>query len=548
MSELSNTLTVADFFCGAGGFSEGFNQEGFNIIFALDNWKHAINTHELNHPNCNSKLMNILDLNTIELIDEIIPDTDIIIGSPPCISFSNSNKSGKADKSLGIKLIEQFLKIVLHKKTKKNSILKYWIMENVPNSLKSVKDNYTAQELGLDVNLPSLHINNKEFLIASNYGSPQGRKRAICGDYIIPIKTHTKQNDNFVLINTILNSLGPPLNNNKDKIIDPSFKNIVLDKNDLTDHFYDSELPDDWCKKAKRLKQDHGYMGKMDFPDRTNRLCRTIMATESYCSRESIILHKENSHKYRAPTIRELACLMGFPINYHFTGNSSNIKHKQIGNAVCVHLSKALAKEIKNNMNIQLINNKRIIKNINFNLNNLTQPLFSKYKPKPKKINSKFHIHIPYLKINQLRVELDNLKSDFKNNNFVWSCLLHKGSGKKAFKTTIDTSLIKNLIENHNKFNEISIFIKDIEKNLYNSNIFQEKYCNIYNESQHFSPQEILELISIKIKDLQINNETINFELLDEIFNYKKKMNYSMEIIYGIYILNNVVDLVMKNI
>ena len=29
------------------------------------------------------------------------------------------------------------------------------------------------------------------------------------------------------------------------------------------------------------------------------------------------------------------------------------------------------------------------------------------------KIDSKFHIHVPYVKINQLRVELDNLESEF---------------------------------------------------------------------------------------------------------------------------------------
>lgn len=545
MSEL-NQLTVADFFCGAGGFSEGFYQSGYNIVFALDNWKHAINTHHLNHPECNSTLMNILDLNTIEKIDEIIPDTDIIIGSPPCVSFSNSNKSGKADKSLGVKLIEQFLKIVLYKKTKKNSKLKYWIMENVPNSLKCVKDIYTAKELGLNEKLPNLNVNNKNILIASNYGSPQGRKRAICGDYIVPKITHTK--NNFVLVDYILNNLGPPLNNNKEIIIDPSYKNIKLTNTELTDHFYDSELPEEWCIKAKRLKQDHGYMGKMDFPDKTNRLCRTIMATESYCSRESIIFRKENTDKYRAPTIRELACLMGFPINYQFTGNTSNIKHKQIGNAVCVHLSKALADEIKNNMNISLNSNIRNIKKNNYNLNYLKYPLFSKYKPNPKKINSKFHIHIPYLKINQLRVELDNLKSDFKNNNFIWSCILHKGSGKNALKTSIDSDIIKNLIENHYKFNEINLFIKSIENKLYNSKIFQEKNCKIINKSSHYSPEEILELISNKIKELEINNEFIQFEFLDKKFNYKKKMNYSMEIIYGIYILNNVVKLVMRNI
>ena len=135
---MNEPLTVADFFCGAGGFSEGFHQAGFKVIFGLDNWKPAIETHDLNHPFCKSVCMNILDLDTPEKIDEIIPDTDIIIGSPPCVSFSNSNKSGKADKTLGIQLINQYLKIILHKKTKPGSILKYWIMENVPNSLKGV--------------------------------------------------------------------------------------------------------------------------------------------------------------------------------------------------------------------------------------------------------------------------------------------------------------------------------------------------------------------------------------------------------------------------
>ena len=49
-------------------------------------------------------------------------------------------------------------------------------MENVPNSLNFVKDKYTAKELGLDSSLPDLVIPHKNILVASNYGSPQGRK------------------------------------------------------------------------------------------------------------------------------------------------------------------------------------------------------------------------------------------------------------------------------------------------------------------------------------------------------------------------------------
>ncbi|MCK5107834.1 MAG: DNA cytosine methyltransferase, partial [Nanoarchaeota archaeon] len=127
-------LTVADFFCGAGGFSEGFRQKGFNVVFALDNWLPAKRTHDLNHPNCKCELLDILNLDTPKKIDEVVPDTDIIIGSPPCVSFSGSNKAGKADKSLGIELIKTYLRIIAWKINK--GVTKYWILENVPNSGK----------------------------------------------------------------------------------------------------------------------------------------------------------------------------------------------------------------------------------------------------------------------------------------------------------------------------------------------------------------------------------------------------------------------------
>jgi len=325
---MNKKYTVSDFFCGCGGFSEGFYQAGFDVVFSLDNWKLAKETHDINHPNCNCLHMNILDIE-LEDFDKLIPDTDVIIGSPPCVSFSNSNNSGNANKDLGLALIKQFLKIVLYKKTKINSKLKYWIMENVPNSIKFLKEKYTAEELGLDSNLPDLEIPIKEILTASDYGSPQGRKRAIVGDFVMPKVTHS---NNPVFIKDIFKMLGPPINNKNTKIKDMLF-DFEINKSHLTDHFYESTIPKCICDKARQLKEDHGYMGKMQFPDTTNRLSRTIMATEAYASRESMIFKSEYNNGFRAPTIREISSLMGFPINYQFKGSHNN-KHKQIGNAV----------------------------------------------------------------------------------------------------------------------------------------------------------------------------------------------------------------------
>jgi site-specific DNA-cytosine methylase len=38
-------LRVIDFFCGDGGFSEGFRQMGYEIIYGFDHWKPACNTN-----------------------------------------------------------------------------------------------------------------------------------------------------------------------------------------------------------------------------------------------------------------------------------------------------------------------------------------------------------------------------------------------------------------------------------------------------------------------------------------------------------------------
>lgn len=111
-------LSVIDFFCGAGGFSEGFKQQGFDIVLGIDNWKAAIDTFNYNF-SLDNQTKNILEFEKLEYIDTL-PNTDIILGSPPCVSFSNSNQCGNADKSLGINLIEIFLKIVAVKKHQKN--------------------------------------------------------------------------------------------------------------------------------------------------------------------------------------------------------------------------------------------------------------------------------------------------------------------------------------------------------------------------------------------------------------------------------------------
>lgn len=202
-----NNLRVIDFFCGAGGFSEGFKQMGFEIIYGYDYWKPAVETYNYNF-NLKCEVKNILDFkSSIEEIENL-PNTEIIIGSPPCVSFSSSNKSGNADKSLGVDLTETFLRIIAIKKHQPNSVLKAWFMENVVNSKRYLQTAYTFKDLGLTEWAIKNRISpfgiavdlyeNTAIINSANYGSFQARKRVISGEIIkrgkliIPKITHSE--------------------------------------------------------------------------------------------------------------------------------------------------------------------------------------------------------------------------------------------------------------------------------------------------------------------------------------------------------------------
>ena len=194
------------------------------------------------------------------------------------------------------------------------------------------------------------------------------------------------------------------------KISDPNY-DLKINANRLTDHYYDTRIEEFEWKRAKQLKKDHGFMGIMSFPEKLERPSRTVMATMSASTRESIIFDSTDSTGkhigYRLPTIREISTFMSFPINYQFEGKSESNKYRLVGNAVCPKLSVALARAIAKSENkpspsafVKLPDNVP-----EYNLNG------TKRKPKtekPRKFESKFQRHIPYIKIIGMRVQLSN--------------------------------------------------------------------------------------------------------------------------------------------
>ncbi len=164
-----NSLKMVDLFCGAGGLSLGFTQEGFITCLANDILEECVDTYAHNHPETPRSLIILGDIKekVVDHIDELLGDTrvDIIVGGPPCQGFSMANRQRLIDDPRNI-LYKYFVQVVEKVKPP------FLVMENVKGML-SVKDQVIEdfESVGYSV---SAHVLN-----AKDYGVPQNRERLI---------------------------------------------------------------------------------------------------------------------------------------------------------------------------------------------------------------------------------------------------------------------------------------------------------------------------------------------------------------------------------
>ncbi len=518
-------MRVADFFCGGGGFSEGFRQAGFDIVFAVDKWEPAIKTYKGNMYGANAIQDDVIRISNLpdDEFEALVPDSEVIIGSPPCQSFSHSNKSGNADKSIGIQLIEAYLKIIYRKKYKPSSILRYWVLENVPSVINYIKEEYIANDFGLDGDFVLRpHGGASGRYNAKYFGAPTNRERYICGEF--PRPCETKNDNNVTTLKQVLDSLGDPLRTDNGRITDINYPYFTLQSQQVTDQHYIYELAEFEYENAIRLKQDKGYMGKMSFPENLDKPARTVMATMTTSARESMILGYGDK-RYRLPTVREVASMMSFPIDYWFYGSSIGIKHTLVGNAVPPKLSYAIGVAIANEEKIEIpkkyIPIKHDEKLLFYNLNGIE---FEIKKEKPKRENAKFKYHIPYLIINAYRVELTNYHSDFENGRYLWNPEIHYSQGKNKAQTYIPNITMRAIPFQYKVY--INEFIYQTKKAVPNMDTFQAVFCMTKDkraQQKYYGPLELLEKIKTFInvifpleeqkKYVQIGDEPSNLPL-----------------------------------
>ncbi len=159
---------MIDLFCGAGGLSLGFAQEGFIGVLANDIEECCVDTYAHNHPEIPRSQIVKGDINEmISNLDTYIGKTQvsIIVGGPPCQGFSMANRQRLIDDPRN-HLYRSYVEVV------KRVYPPFFVMENVKGMLgvaNQVIEDFEA--IGYTVSARVLN--------AKDFGIPQNRERLI---------------------------------------------------------------------------------------------------------------------------------------------------------------------------------------------------------------------------------------------------------------------------------------------------------------------------------------------------------------------------------
>jgi DNA (cytosine-5)-methyltransferase 1 len=301
-----------DLYSGIGGWSLGLKMAGIKVVSSYERSQRANRTNEEN----NGHPTNGVDLRRFDL-KSLPKDIDIVVGSPPCTQFSFANRGGKGDVTDGINDLEVFFRVVERLKPR------CWALENVPRLQQILEHQMRPRgKLRFLIDMPlSIEVFDME-----EFGIAQRRKRCIVGNFDFDLLRSYSTIAPRITLGDIIRSLGLP------KPVDPLFGK-ELRRELLTDHEMEQPLTEEETRINRANKVIHPVYNSMPFPDPQNRSARTITATCTRVSRESIVIEHE-LEKYRRLTIRERACTQGFPISFQFFGKSFADKLRMIGNAM----------------------------------------------------------------------------------------------------------------------------------------------------------------------------------------------------------------------
>lgn len=320
----TKTLNVIDLFCGCGGMSKGLTDAGLNVIAGIDIWDKAVESYNKNyhHKAYCADLTQLPPEKFNELYNKENKNVDILVGGPPCQSFSIAGKRDKNDPRNA--LFMEYVKYLDYFKPKA------FIMENVIGMLSKKTAN---GENVIDIIMEQLNRNynciiNK--LYASDFEVPQNRRRTI----IIGIRKD---------LNILPKEPEPIIKSVQDRI---PVKNILIPKEEVDKKYYLSEKALAGIENKKGVNKEKGFgfgAQMLDF----DKPSYTIPARYWKDGYDALV--KYNEKEIRRLTITELKRIQSFPDNYIIDGSNKDII-MQIGNAVACKFAYYLGKYIINTL------------------------------------------------------------------------------------------------------------------------------------------------------------------------------------------------------
>ncbi|GAA7481331.1 DNA (cytosine-5-)-methyltransferase [Helicobacter pylori] len=307
-------MKVASLFSGIGGLDLGFIQNGFEIVWANDFDKYAVETYKANIG------QNIV-LGDIEIEKDHICGHDILIGGFPCQPFSTLGSLQGFEDKRGT-LFFTICEII------KKHRPKIVVLENVKNLINHNKGE-SFKRILFELNELDYQV-NYDILNTLDFGIPQQRNRV----FIVALRKNSFTNLEFIF---------PAKIPCKISALD------LLDKQVELKYFISQKMI-----KTILGKGTKGYIVE---PSIDTPIAKTLTATMHKCHRASQDnyytdlknweRYKDNNYStIRRLTPNEARKLQGFPSNFKQVVSDTQ-SYKQFGNAVSVNVSFALAKAIK---------------------------------------------------------------------------------------------------------------------------------------------------------------------------------------------------------
>lgn len=309
-------LKCASFFAGVGGIDLGFENAGFETVYANEIDEFAVKTYEKNF---NIKVDN-RDINLVKC-DEI-PDFDVMLAGFPCQAFSIAGyREGFKDKKGRGELFFQLERIFTHKKPK------IIFLENVKNLVGH--DNGNTFKVILNcLKRENYHV-KYQVLNAMYYGNiPQNRERI----YIVAFKDEElyKRFD-----------FPEPIELTK-RLKDVIDFNVKQDEK----YYYNASCPFyDKLKDGVTSKDTIYQWRRVYVRENKSNVCPTLTANMGTGGHNvPLILAKDGIRKL---TPRECFNLQGYPKTYQLPDLANTRLYKQAGNSVVVPVIQRIAEQIR---------------------------------------------------------------------------------------------------------------------------------------------------------------------------------------------------------